>query len=279
MRPQRRVADPVQLYGSANGIRGTQNLVSCAACGLIYESPRFPETLILQGYREADESHHDSQYALRVRGFSRALKKLQTHLPPKGAKVLDVGCAGGAFLEAAQLHSYRAVGLEPSPALTARGRERGLDIRNGTADDHNLGEESFDLICLWDVLEHIAYPKKALECLSPLLKPGGVLLINFPDIGTWQAKLAGKRFWWILSVHLHHFTRRSLHRLCLEAGFEPFLFKRYWQTLELGYLQSMAIQLGLPLSRLAHRLTPARLKSLPISYYASQTTALARRKP
>lgn len=278
LRPWREVDDPVQLYGSANGIQGAQTLVRCERCRFLFESPRFAERVILQGYREADATRHDSQYPFRVRGFARALTKLKRHLPPTGARILDVGCAGGAFLEAAQSLGYQATGLEPSPALVEHGRARGLDIRPGTATEHGLKDECFDMICLWDVLEHIADPKHALASLSMLLEPKGVLLINFPDIGTWQAKLAGKRYWWIISVHLHHFSRGSSRLLCRETGFEVFLFKRYWQTIELGYLQTMAIHYGLPLSRLFHKLTPAMLRRLPISYYAGQTTALARRR-
>lgn len=268
--------DPARLYGAASGIPGTQTLVRCRACAMIYESPRYAEEVILGGYRMSNDSGHDSQHPMRVRSFRRALEKLSDDLPRKGARVLDVGTAGGAFLEAATAFGYDAEGLEPSQYLVEQGRKRGLKISAGTIEDNHFEPNSFDLVTLWDVLEHVANPRGALERLAPLLKPDGILLINFPDIGTWQARLAGRRFWWILSVHLHHFTRATLAQMCARTGFEAFRFERYWQTLEFGYLQGLAIHYRIPLAGLFRKLTPDPVKRLPLAYFASQTTALAR---
>src|SRR5581483_4774017 len=87
--------DPTVLYGAASGIQGTQRLVRCVDCGMMYENPRFPDDVILTGYVSSGESGHDSQYPMRVRSFARALAKLESRLPPKGARVLDIGTAGG----------------------------------------------------------------------------------------------------------------------------------------------------------------------------------------
>jgi hypothetical protein len=106
-----------------------------------------------------------------------------------------------------------------------------------------------------------------------------VLLINYPDIGTWQARLAGRRFWWILSVHVQHFSRATIRDVCRRTGFDAFYFRRYWQTLEFGYLEQMAVHYKIPLAGLVKTLTPGAIQRLPIPYYASQTTALARPTP
>jgi SAM-dependent methyltransferase len=132
------------------------------------------------------------------------------------------------------------------------------------------------MICLWDVIEHIPDPKAALIEIKKLLRPNGLLLINYPDIGTWQAKLAGKKFWWILSVHLHHFNRKSITNICNAVGMEAFHFQRYWQILEFGYLERMAIHYNIPLAGLLTKMTPMFIQKIPIPYYASQTTAIAR---
>lgn len=274
--PWSAVQDPVKLYGAASGIPGTQTLVSCVDCGMIYESPRFPEEVILQGYMSSEESGHDSQYPMRVDSFYRTLKSLQSRIPGPGAKVLDIGTAGGAFLDAAKRFGYDAFGLEPSRYLVDQGKKRGLQLEQGTIDSHPFSPASFDMVCLWDVIEHLVDPRKALEAIRPLLKPGGTLLINYPDIGTWQAKLAGKRFWWILSVHLHHFSRASIREICRRTGFEVFHLQRYWQSLSFGYLQDVAVHLKVPGAGLFKKLTPGFLQRLPLKYYASQTTALAR---
>jgi SAM-dependent methyltransferase len=270
------IDDPARLYGAASGVRGAQQLVRCRGCRLLYENPRFPAELILAGYAASQDAGHDSQRPMRVRSFVRALRQMRKQLPPPGSRVLDIGTAGGAFLEAAAQFGYDAFGMEPSKYLVEQGRLRGLKVEQGTIDDHGFEPSSFDLICLWDVLEHLTDPKAALQEVARLLKPGGVVLINYPDIGTLQAKVAGRRFWWLLSVHLQHFDRRSIRDICSRVGLEAFHFRRYWQILEFGYLESMAGQLGAPLASRIARATPGRIRRIPIPYYASQTSALAR---
>ncbi len=268
--------DPSKLYGAASGIPGTQYLVQCLDCEMIYESPRYDAETIVRGYMASNEAEHDSQYHMRVHSFFRALEKQAKRIPPSGSKVLDIGTAGGAFLDAAKKYGYDAYGMEPSADLVERGKARGLQLEQGTIESHGFEFGSFDMVCMWDVIEHLPDPKHALLEIKKLLKPNGVLLINFPDIGTWQAKIAGKKFWWILSVHLHHFTRKSVADICQRTGFEVIHFQRYWQTLEFGYLERMAVLYKIPLASLITHLTPKFIQRIPIPYYASQTTTIAR---
>jgi SAM-dependent methyltransferase len=270
------IDDPARLYGAASGVRGAQRLVRCQDCGLLFENPRYGPAAIVAGYAGSEDAGHDSQRPMRVRSFAFALRRLRKHLPPPGARVLDIGTAGGAFLEAATDFGYEAHGLEPSKYLVEQARLRGLTVDQGTIDNHTFEPASFDLICLWDVLEHLTDPKAALRKVVRLLKPDGVVLLNYPDIGTLPARLAGRRFWWLLSVHLQHFDRGSIRDICSRVGLEAFMFRRYWQILEFGYLESIAGQLGVPFAAGITRATPGSIRRIPIPYYASQTTALAR---
>ncbi|MBU3948476.1 MAG: class I SAM-dependent methyltransferase [Proteobacteria bacterium] len=243
---------------------------------MIYENPRYPAEVIVKGYMTSEEAVHDSQYRMRVLSFYRALKKNAKHLPLPGARVLDIGTAGGAFLDAANEFGFDAYGMEPSKDLVERGKSRGLKIEQGTIENHDFEAHSFDMVSLWDVIEHLPDPKAALIEIRNLLKPNGVLLINFPDIGTWQSKVAGKKFWWILSVHLHHFSKSTIHDICRRSGLEVLHFRRYWQTLEFGYLERMAVHYKIPLTSIITKLTPQFIQRFPVPYYASQTTAIAR---
>ncbi len=69
-------------------------------------------------------------------------------------------------------------------------------------------------------------------------------------MGTWQAKLAGKNFWWFLSVHLHYFDRHSIRVLLEKKGFELISVRRHFQRLELGYLFDVARIYSPPLAAL-----------------------------
>ena len=244
---------------------------------MIYESPRFNDNVIIESYKNAQNKMHDSQSEFRTKSFYTSLKKLEKFIPKPGAKVLDVGTAGGSFLVAAEKFGYEVEGLEPSLNLVETAKKKNLNVFHGTIEQNNLQKQSYDMICLWDVLEHVCDPKEALLILSKLLKPDGVLLINYPDVGTKQARIFGKYFWWYLSVHLHYFTRKSIKHLSNICGFKVVHFQDHWQTLELGYLLDMAIHLKAPLARILKKITPNRLQRLPVPYYASQTTAIVER--
>jgi SAM-dependent methyltransferase len=248
----------------------------CHGCSLLYENPRYSEDIIISGYQASQESGHDSQFALRSESFLEALRGIQKHIPEPGALVLDIGSAGGAFLEAAKAFGYDAIGLEPSRDLVEHARNRGLNVQEGTIDTHKFEERTFDMVCFWDVLEHVVDPVAALASARKLLKKDGILLVNYPDIGTWQAKMTGRRFWWILSCHLTHFSPPTIREAYRRAGLKVFLFKPYRQALEIGYLFKIAAHLGVPFAGFVGRLLPQAIAKMKLRYWASQTTALAK---
>ena len=275
--PTKPESDPAKLYGAASGIKGAQQIVICEECGMKYENPRLADEDILRGYMASEDGDHDSQYEMRVRSFKFALVRNKKFLSSPSKKILDIGTAGGAFLEAANELGYEAYGLEPSLDLVARGNSRGLKIFPGTIERNDLSDERFGLISLWDVIEHLPNPSSSLELARKHLEPGGLLLINFPNIGTWQSKIAGKKFWWIISVHLHHFSQGTLNQICKSAGFEHVSSKRYFQILEFGYLLEIATKLGVPFSAQIQKAIPKFVRNLPLPYYASQTTSIYRK--
>lgn len=276
--PWRRATDPVALFGSASGERGTQRIVQCLtpSCGMIYVTPRHPDHIIKRGYAIGTDHGHDTQFQARVNTFYRSLKRHASLLPPAGRHVLDVGCAGGSFLEAAERFGYHATGLEPSEPLSRVARARGLRCLTSTLEDFS-SQESFDLVTLWDVLEHVTNPRETLRLCRAHLNENGVLLINYPDVGTWQAKLAGRHFWWFLSVHLSYFDQRTIRSLLEQEGFRVLSFRPHTQWLDIGYLLEVARIYSPVLSRLLAQLTPPLFKQKSVPYYASQTTVVARR--
>lgn len=275
--PTQQIDDPKMLYGAASGIRGTQRIVRCDACSMMYESPRLSEEAIISGYASADDAGHDSQHAMRVKSFAWSLKRFGNRLPEPPATILDVGTAGGAFLEAARDFGYTPSGIEPSQYLTNAACDRGFDVRAGTLSDDLFRDRQFDVVSMWDVIEHLCDPRGAVMGVHDRLRPGGVFLLNFPDSGTWQARLAGKRFWWLLSVHVSYFTKGTMRKLLEESGFKVEKIARHWQVLELGYLFGIAAHLGVPLAGTVGRFLPGFVARIPMPYYASQTTVIARK--
>lgn len=140
--------------------------------------------------------------------------------PQPGDRLLDVGCGNGQFLRVARVLGYEAEGLEVDAAAAAIGRRAGLIVR--TVQLRRLGREDgrFAVVTLNHVIEHVHSPRAVLCAVFRLLRPGGCVWIQTPNIES-----SGSQYWgpdWFHLAppnHLAVFTWRGL-RLCLEeAGF------------------------------------------------------------
>ncbi|MCW5886820.1 MAG: class I SAM-dependent methyltransferase [Anaerolineales bacterium] len=211
-------------------------LVRCKQCGLMYLTPRLRADVVIDGYSAGTDEMFVSQAAGRERTFAGSLKLIERMRPQRGT-LLDVGTAGGSFMAVAQRAGWQVAGCEPNRWMSSWAKEHyGLDVFPGTIEDMQLADASFDVVSLWDVLEHTPDPKATLrECIR-VLKPGGLLVVNYPDIHSLVARLMGRRWVFLLSVHLYYFTIPTLTRLLNELGLELRVQRAHWQSLELGYV-------------------------------------------
>jgi 2-polyprenyl-3-methyl-5-hydroxy-6-metoxy-1,4-benzoquinol methylase len=270
-------SDPLKLYGSDSGIKGTQDIVRCNKCNLVFESPRYDDSIIYMGYKKASGDSHDSQYIMRVKNYSNILKKLQKYLPNQTKKLLDIGTAGGAFLEAANNFGYNSIGLEPSEDMVHKAQNRGLNVYQGTLEQNSFKKGSFDMVTMWDVLEHLPNPVYGLSKVHNLLNANGILIINYPNCGSYIEKILGQNFWWYMSLHLYYFDRKTIEIVCRKANFKVIAQLPYSQILELGYLVDMAAKQNFPFANWISGLMPNFIKKIKIKYYAAQVTLIARK--
>jgi len=196
-----------------------------------------------------------------------------------------VGCASGFFLKVARDRGWDAEGVEPNKWLVKWGNEQfGLRMKAATMREANFPAESFDVITMWDVLEHTPDPDAELKEAHRLLKRGGFLLVNIPDSGSSFARVFGKRWWFVLSVHLYYFTTKTLKAMLEKNGFSVVVRKRYFQTLSLAYLIRMLKHLAKnPVGSIASDTMGSvarvlRMEKFPMTYYAGQTLFLVRKE-
>jgi SAM-dependent methyltransferase len=255
----------------------TQPLVKCRHCSLLFVNPRVPAALMLAAYAEGADPQYVSQMASRVRTFSRSIARIERLKPGRG-RLLDVGTAAGAFLRAARDAGWDAIGIEPNRWLAEWGRNQyGVDIQVGTVDDLPLPEASFDVITLWDVIEHTPDPLHVLRSARRLLKPDGLLVVNYPDIGTWIARAMGRTWPFLSSAHLYYFTRDTMRAALFAAGFEPQDMRPHVQRLELDYLVSRSRIVSPWLSQIGGSVVRAlKIGSREVPYWLGQTFVAAR---
>jgi SAM-dependent methyltransferase len=135
-----------------------------------------------------------------------------------GAALLDLGCGVGRFCHAAHSVGWRVVGADVSEKAVEAGRKRApFPLRHATAEELVSGQERFDAVTAFEVLEHLARPKEFLQQAGALTTPGGIVFCTVPN---WDCELVqtATRPDWIPPVHLNFFTERALGRLAELAG-------------------------------------------------------------
>ena len=253
-------------------------LVKCRDCGMQYISPRLRSDSILASYAEGEDSVYVSQMQARERTFAASLSHIERQVGRPG-RLLDIGTAAGGFLAAATARGWTAEGCEPNRWLAAWGSRRyGVRIRPGSVFEQSYEPQSFDVVTLWDVIEHTTNPRELVEHCRTLLKPGGVLVVNYPDVGSWIARALGRRWLFLTSVHLHYFDRTTMARLLESSEFQVELVRAHVQRLELDYILSRAAVLNHRLAAVARTLVKTcGLARTQIPYWLGQTFVVARR--
>ena len=155
-------------------------------------------------------------YAWRSGQVLRRLKQ-------KNARVLDIGCGRGLLLRAFQRNGCAVTGTEFSDGACRFAREvLKLPVRVGLLPDLNFPANSFDVVVMWHVLEHVSDPRPMVAEVARILRPGGLFLVAVPDFGSPEAQLT-KGGWFHLDCprHLSHHTCESLSRILRDAGLAP----------------------------------------------------------
>ncbi len=136
-------------------------------------------------------------------------------------KVLDVGCGGGHWLSRAAETGWKTCGADPDPRAVEVARANGLDVREGGIEAWSDARGEFDVVTMNHVIEHVHDPRQLLSSARDLLRPGGQLFVETPNIDALSHSAFG-RAWRGLEPprHLILFNRKSLIRLLREVGFE-----------------------------------------------------------
>lgn len=202
--------------------------VTCSNCGLIYLRSRPTQDELAKSYPSDYEAYYlidksktnSSQWHIR-RALNLQLRFVEQHTPHKG-KLLDVGCATGNFMQIARDSGWQVQGIEPIETAAKIAREYyQLDVITSTLEAASLEGESFDVITMWDVLEHLPNPKITLYRCQELLKPRGLLVFSIPNLKSFDRYLFGKNWiGWDAPRHFNLFTDNTLDQLLEITGFE-----------------------------------------------------------
>jgi SAM-dependent methyltransferase len=167
-----------------------------------------------------------------------------------GQRLLDVGAATGVFVEQARARGWDAEGVEPSEWAAAFARdELAQPVRTTTLEEARFPDRMFDLITMWEVIEHLPDPRGTFEEVARILKPGGTLALSTPDAGSAVARLTGRAWlgWRKIPEHLYFFDLPRLQCYLDAAGFEIVTHRYVSITVTMGFAaQRLGALLGSP---------------------------------
>jgi 2-polyprenyl-3-methyl-5-hydroxy-6-metoxy-1,4-benzoquinol methylase len=229
-------------------------ILRCRDCKFVFSQLRPPDEQLHTLYRAMDPSVYEKEAHGRRKTGRKHLAIIQKY--KHGGKLLDAGCASGVLLSCAADAGWEVTGVEPSEVLAEKAKEslggRGAVIC-ATLQDADLPRASFDVLTLWDVLEHVREPVPFLETCVSLIKPGGYLIANVPDIRSQPARLLGERWPLLLAEHLNYFDRDTLKLIGERVKLEWIAFGRRPASFSVDYICYRLAQHRVIGMRLAHR--------------------------
>jgi len=202
-------------------IKNSFIIVRCKKCGLVYVNPQPCLEELRELYKEAnDDLNPAEEQDIFMQRFGKIIKTIE-RFQGKG-RVLDIGCSYGYFLKIAQKYGWDGQGVEINDSASRYCREKlGLNVFSGDISDAHYTNQSFDVITMFHILEHILDPRNYLKEINRILKPGGLIAVEVPNVGSLKAKLT-RGNWGSFKPprHLYYFSPKTLTLLLEKTGFK-----------------------------------------------------------
>lgn len=203
----------------------TISILQCRHCGLARTWPIPLQGEILEQYYE-DRPDYEDRFVSEAlwRKFSRRALNLVKRHSPAQARVLDVGCNLGLFVDEARLAGFEASGIDMSAQAIEYGKKKyhfsEEELSHGTLETKQYKENSFDVVAYLHCFEHIEFPRQELKRAAHIIKTNGILFIEVPRFfSAWRFFLGHSWYCFSPFQHIWQFGLRGLKSLLEQEGF------------------------------------------------------------
>jgi 2-polyprenyl-3-methyl-5-hydroxy-6-metoxy-1,4-benzoquinol methylase len=204
------------------------SLSSCGDCGLLATTSFLGSNQSvdpLYDVSEDDRKIYEADYLhSRLVSFGKVLPRLEKYR--HSLRLLEIGSGYGDFLRLAVEAKWDAEGVEISKYACAVARQRGCKVHDVPIDQLDLPKDSFDVVIMWDVIEHFERPQHIIDACARLLRVGGALVMKTPDARALALSggLIRKLYQQLVypantAEHIFHFTPEALERMLMLFGF------------------------------------------------------------
>jgi len=224
------------------------NIVKCKGCGFHYTNPRpflsqlpdFYKEDYFNDIRHSKKFYNDDGSIRNSTGnYNNRIKTIENHVNCRGS-LLEIGAARGGFLKVMRERGWQISGVEISENAVKLAKEiNNVDLFCGTFDQFNT-KNKFDVICMYQTLEHVSNPKKVIEKAYLLLNKKGILVIEVPNIKGFDIKKdkRRKKLVYDLPRHLNHFSPKFLSNQLIKIGFSIIEKDRYYPQFLLDWMET-----------------------------------------
>lgn len=211
-----------------------KDLLRCRQCDYRFAALRLTDEELAQLYDHTlfhegnffdyagDQKYFTKNFKLRLKVLRRFFTK------ERHRSLLEIGSAYGFFLNVARNDFEDVLGIDLTDEGVQHTREQ-LKLPAIQADflKHDFGSTRFDVVCMWDTIEHLRRPDLYVEKIASLTDPGALLAITTGDVQSWVARWRGPKWRMIIPpIHAHYFSKDSLRRLLNNYGFDV-IYNRY----------------------------------------------------
>lgn len=215
------------LYPTTDMYGDVYTLNACNVCRANYLSPQPTASALARAYSDDYYGEQETKFTgifEKVLSYFRSRRaRLVAHYMPAPAKVLDIGCGNGQFLQYMQQQgNYEIYGVElPGKAALRAAKIPRIHLKIGVLEEDDFVPQSLDVVTMFHVIEHLPEPAKVLQLISKIVKTGGIAVISFPNIDSWQSRFF-KGKWLHLDPprHLWFFTPTDFAAEMNRLGFD-----------------------------------------------------------
>jgi len=252
---------------TSTGHRTHGRILKCLHCGLVFNETRHSAEKLLSFYSDVEDQAYLKNIDSRFNTFRYNFEKIKPYIPHSG-KLLDIGSYCGVSLKVAQENGFETLGVEPSKWASDYSEEvMNQRVFQGTLNDLPRKEGPFDVVTMWDVMEHLPHPIDEMKLIHSRLKPGGVFAFSTLFIDNWYPKILKERWPWYMDMHLFYFTMDAMKQLLNKAGLELVHHQSYTHIITLEYFFLKLDALGVFGAKfLGEKIGNSRLKNIMIPF-------------
>ncbi len=214
------------------------SVTECQNCSFAWQ---FPFARTLQESKEHFDANYKAKGSKTSEYFDPKIKtaisalefNFMSQLPIAGRRLLDIGAGAGLFAALASEHGWSVTALDPALDQEVLVGRPNITAIRGTADDLPINEQ-FDVVTMWDVIEHVTTPVKAIIDARSRIKDGGWLVIETGNYRSADRVLGGASHWIFQLDHRWYFSPESMSHILARLGFSDFVYSQ--KTLRPGWV-------------------------------------------